>query len=81
MNNRYHLQKERLERIRKEGPAKFILKYGLSFALLFGCFVFFVSKPPVPNVILATLILIGGILFGIGMWLFMMWQYKNYHKR
>ena len=78
MNNKYNLQKERIAKIKKEGALKFILKYGLSFALLFGIFVFFFSKPPISNLILGALIIAGGLLFGVLMWFFMMWLYKDY---
>lgn len=78
MNNKYILQKERLSRIKKEGAVKFILKYGFSFAVLFGIFVFFFSKPPISNLILCVLVIAGGFLFGVVMWVYMMWQYKNY---
>jgi len=79
MNTRFNQQKERLEKIREEGPAKFILKYGLAFALLLGFFILFISRPPVPSYLLAGLIIVAGFFFGIGMWFFMMWQYRNYH--
>ena len=77
MNNKYSLQKERIKRIRKEGPLLFILKYSLSFALIFGSFIFVFSHPPIPKILLTALVLIGSLLFGIFMWVFMMWHYRD----
>ena len=77
MNNRYNLQKERIERIRKEGPVRFILKYGFSFALIFGSFVFVFSNPPISKILLIILVLAGSLLFGFFMWIFMMWHYRD----
>jgi hypothetical protein len=79
MNTKFNIQKERLRKIKEEGAVRFIFKYGLGFALLIGFCIFFISKPPVPNLILAGLIIISGVFYGVGMWCFMMWQYKKYH--
>lgn len=77
MNDIEIVRKERLEQIRKEGSTKFIFKYGLSFAIIFGMVVFILDKPPISNLILFVLFVFGGLLFGVSMWLFMMWLFKK----
>jgi len=72
MKDKHTLQIERIEKLKEKGSSNFILKYGLSFALLFGTFVFFFAKPPVSIFILLILIIIGGLLFGTSMWFFIM---------
>jgi uncharacterized membrane protein YdjX (TVP38/TMEM64 family) len=72
-----NLRIARWEKIKKEGVVKFVLKHGLLFAGLFSCFIFFLSKPPVPIYILIILILVGGLLYGVFMWFITMWQYSK----
>ena len=76
MKDRHTLQIERIKNLKSKGPANFILKYGLSFALLFGVFVFFFAKSPVSKIILLILIIIGGLLFGTSMWFFIMSKHR-----
>ncbi|MDH3359856.1 MAG: hypothetical protein OEL55_03210 [Desulfobulbaceae bacterium] len=77
MNNIDNLRRERFARIKEGGAAKFIFKNGLAFVLLFGSFVFLFSKPPVSNFLLVLLIILGGVLFGSGLWSFMLWQMRR----
>lgn len=78
MTDIYELRKIRMEKIKKEGPIKFIAKYGISFSLLFGSFVLFVARPPISIYILILFVLVGGFFFGIFMWIFMLFQFKKY---
>jgi len=79
MTDIYELRKINMERIKKEGAIKFIAKYGLSFSLLFGSFVLFVSRPPISVYIIILLVLVGGLVFGTCMWLLMLFQFRKYH--
>lgn len=68
MLNKHYVQIKRLDELKNPGPFRCILRYGATFTIFFAFFVFVMFRPPLPKYVLAALAIIGGVLFGLGMW-------------
>jgi hypothetical protein len=77
MNSNNNKKIFRLEKTKGEGALKFILKNGMLFTILFGCFVSLISIPPVTNFLLLLLFAITGVLWATCMWFITNWQYNK----
>jgi hypothetical protein len=71
---------EKLEHIKHQGLARFIVLYGLPVGLSWGVAMYIFPRPPVHWFILVPMLCFVGLLWGTIMWFLMMRQYDNLKK-